>query len=217
MKQIIITIFVFSNIYVAYAENDNNEGKNKITVSGALTSCDTWQIETSYHYMFCPYFGLGTSVGMWKQYTVDGVPKGQGWRISEDYEKTENLYLRPSINIVSPPVIKFSDSSLGIFMEPGFMMNIPYSKVSISLLDEHGLVREFKNASSDNGRWYAFDCKIGLNFHSGNMGIYAGYMYSNLDIYAMRRNIAFEGIRFDRFYPRKQHLHGGFLSVYYIF
>lgn len=29
MKQIIITIFVLSNIYVAYAENDNNEGKTR--------------------------------------------------------------------------------------------------------------------------------------------------------------------------------------------
>lgn len=217
MKKIMIALLVLGNIYIANAQNEDSDGKNKIAVSGALTSCDTWQMEASYHYMICPYIGLGASIGMWKQYAVNGVPKGQGWEIDENYEETENFYLRPSIHLVSPPVVRFSENWLGFFMEPGFMMNIPYCNVLVNLLDGQGHKIGFKKVSSNNGRWYAFDCKIGLNLNLGGIEISGGYLYSNLDIFALRRNMIFEGRRFDEFYPVKRHLHGGFLTVYYIF
>ena len=212
-----IALLVLGNIYIANAQNENSDGKNEIAVSGTLTSCDTWQIETSYHYMIYPYIGLGASIGMWKQYVVNGVPKGQGWKIDENYEETENFYLCPSVHLVSPPVIRFSKNSLGFFMEPGFMMNIPYCKVLVNLLDGQGHKIGFEKVSSNNGRWYAFDCKIGLNLNLGEIGVSGGYLYSNLDIFALRRNMIFAGRRFDEFYPRRQHMHGGFLSIYYLF
>lgn len=33
--------------------------KNRVALSGLLTSSDSWQIEFSYHYMFNKYIGLG--------------------------------------------------------------------------------------------------------------------------------------------------------------
>lgn len=50
--------------------------KNRVALSGLLTSSDSWQIEFSYHYMFNKYIGLGGSVGLWKVYYEEGWASG---------------------------------------------------------------------------------------------------------------------------------------------
>lgn len=214
-KYLFIILCTFGNIFFADAQTEEYREKNRIAVSGELTSCDTWQIDISYHYMLCSYASVGASIGMWKQYTVDGIPKNQGWRIREDNEKVENFYLRPSICLFSPAIIRFSDGELKVFVEPGMMMNIPYCKVCISLKDSHGMENGYEYVSSNSGRWHAFDCKMGLFLNLGTIGFSAGYVYSDLDIFAMRRNMVFRGQHFSKFYPGRKYLHGGFISMFY--
>lgn len=217
MKKIVVFLCALFSVWIANAQNEDSTGKNRFSVGGELTSGDTWQMDVSYHYMIFPYVGLGASVGIWKQFAVDGIPKGNGWIINDDYEKIENIYLRPSIHFVSPTVARISDGNLKLFLEPGFMMNIPYCNVPVSLLDEYGFEKDVKNVSTHKGRWYAFDCKIGFGFDLGNVNLSGGYRFSTLDIYAMRRNLTFNGKRFDEFYPKESYLHGGFIAVGYFF
>lgn len=191
--------------------------RNRITVSGILTSCNTWQTDASYHYMICHNIGIGASIGMWKQISVEGLPKGEGWKIYEKNEKLENFYIRPSIYITSPKIVRLSECSINLFTELGFMMNIPYNRVLILLQDKQGVTYDLKNLRSHNGRWYAFDCKAGISLDFGEGGLSIGYLYSNLDIFAMRRGMEYGNKRFNDFYPSRKPLQGGYLSVYYAF
>lgn len=199
------------------AQNTPTSEKNRISVGGELASTNTWQIDFAYHYMISPYAGLGASIGIWKEFAIGGVPKGNGWSIADEYKKTENFYLRPSMYIVSPILIKISDGSLKSFVEPGFMMNIPYCNVGVSLLDEYGFAKDVRNVSTNKGKWYALDCKIGFSLFFENTSISIGYQYSTLDVFAMRRNLIYDNKRFNEFYPNSKSQHSGFISMSYYF
>lgn len=217
MRKIIIFLCLITYVLVARAQNAKSFERNRISVGGELTSHNTWQIDISYHYMVSPYVGIGASVGMWKQFAIEGVPKGVGWSIADDYKKTENFYLHPSLHIVSPALMKISDGKLKLFLEPGFMMNIPYCNVSIHLLDKYGIERDVRNISTNKGKWYAFDCKIGFSLNFDNISISSGYQYSTLDVFSMRRELVYDNKRFNDFYPKKKNLHGGFFSISFYF
>lgn len=199
------------------AQQEEKLIRNKITVSGMLTSSDTWQIDASYHYMICHNIGIGASIGMWKQISVEGLPKGEGWKLYEKNEKLENFYIRPSIYLTSPKIVRLSECGINLFIEPGFMMNLPYNKVLILSQDKRGITHDLKELKSHNGRWYAFDCKAGLSLDFGEGGFSVGYIYSSLDIFAMRRCMEYGNKSFNDFYPSKKPLHGGYISVYYAF
>lgn len=213
MRQIIFFLSLIIYALIVRAQNEKSFERNRISVGGELTSHYTWQVDISYHYMISPYVGIGTSIGMWKQFTVEGVPKGNGWIIADDYKNIKNIYLHPSLHIVSPTLMKISDGELKMFLEPGFMMNIPYCNVSIYLLNNYGIENDVRNTSTNKGKWYAFDCKIGFSLNLDNISISTGYQYSTLDVFSMRRELIYDNKRFDDFYPKKSNLHGGFFSI----
>ncbi len=217
MKKILTLLFLLCIALIARAQDATTFERNSISLGGELTSQSTWQLDLSYHYMLSPYVGVGASVGLWKQFSYDGVPEGNGWILSEDNRAAENFYLRPSLRLISPSVMKIADMKIKLFAEPGFMMNIPYSSVTISLLNEHGIERDVANAHTNKGTWYAADCKLGLNIYAGDISLWLGYKFSTLDAYAMRRELVYDNKRFNDFYPKKKHLHGGFLAVSYNF
>lgn len=97
------------------------------------------------------------------------------------------------------------------------MMNIPYNNVSIALLDKYGIERDFVNISTNKGEWYAFDGKIGINFGDDNISFSIGYLYSTLDVFAMRRQLVYDNKHFNDFYPKRKNMYGGFLSINYCF
>ena len=113
MNKIVIslcTLLICEANFFANAQDTSSQLKNKIALNGELL-CDTWQIDASYHYFVLPYIGFGGSIGMWKQYTVDGIPSGRGWTVDEDYENVENFFIHPSISLVSPCVAKIEELS----------------------------------------------------------------------------------------------------------
>ncbi len=217
MRKIIIFLCLIACALTVRAQDEKSFERNRFSVGGELTSHNTWQVDISYHYMLSPYMGIGASIGMWKQFAIEGVPQGAGWRIADDYKKIANFYLQPSLHIVSPTLVKISDVKLKFFLEPGFMMNIPYSNVSIYLLDEHGIEKDVRDISTNKGKWYAFDSKIGFSLNSDNISISAGYQYSTLDVFSMRRELVYDNKRFNDFYPKKKNLHGGFFSIDFYF
>lgn len=192
--------------------DDDLPGKHRFGFMGALTSGDVWMLEAEYHFMVCPYVGLGGSLGTWKQYMSEGYPSGSGWMVEDDDLRMSNVYLRPSLLLVSPSLFKIGDVGVGVMAEPGVMMNIPYKCVSIDL-HEHGITTDYTTRSSSKGQWCAVDCRAGVNITVGPVNITAGYLISNFDIYGIARNIEYQGVKFDQFYPRKRSMQGAFLSL----
>lgn len=210
--------FILGIAFFANAQSKPSELKRKIALNGELLSCDTWQVDASFHYFVCPYIGLGGSIGMWKQYMADGIPSGRGWTVDEDHENVENFFIHPSISLVSPCIAKIGEGHFNLFVEPGIMMNIPYCNVFVTLLDDRGSTIGYKKKVSTNkGRWYAFDYKIGLSLTYDQFGCSIGYIHSDLDIFGIRRNMVFDGNRFDEYYPKRKNPHGCFISLFYIF
>ena len=209
--------FILGIAFFANAQSKPSELKRKIALNGELLSCDTWQVDASFHYFVCPYIGLGGSIGMWKQYMADGIPSGRGWTVDEDHENVENFFIHPSISLVSPCIAKIGEGHFNLFVEPGIMMNIPYCNVFVTLLDDRGSTIGYKKVSTNKGRWYAFDYKIGLSLTYDQFGCSIGYIHSDLDIFGMRRNMIFDGKLFNAYYPERKNPHGCFVSFFYLF
>ncbi len=196
----------------AEGEEDDKIGPHRFGFIGALTSSDTWQLEMGYHYMLRPWLGLGGELGMWKQYYSDGLPEGHDWIIDSDDEYLQNLYLRPSVLLVSPTLFHIRDAQFGLVAEPGVMLNIPYQSVGINKLE--GLIAtDYVSRGTSKGQWCAVDCRVGLNVKIGPVNITAGYLVSNFDIYGIARNIKYDGVKFDTFYPKKKLMQGAYLSL----
>ena len=104
-----------------------------------------------------------------------------------------------------------------MFVEHGIMMNIPYCNVFVTLLDDRGSTIGYKKVSTNKGRWYAFDYKIGLSLTYDQFGCSIGYIHSDLDIFGMRRNMIFDGKLFNAYYPERKNPHGCFVSFFYLF
>lgn len=216
-KLFLCTLFILWASLCTSAQSPSSEPKNKVALNGELLSGDTWQIDASYHYFVCPYIGFGGSIGMWKQYVVNGIPSGRGWTVDKDHENVENFFIHPSVCLVSPCIVKIKESHFNLFCEPGIMMNIPYANVLVELSNDRGSTVGYKKVSTNKGKWRAFDYKIGLSFISDQFGCSIGYVHSNLDIFGMRRNMVFNGNRFDEYYPQRKNPHGCFISLFYLF
>lgn len=214
----LIISLLFSVISAAASDLERDDGftHNRAAVSGSLTSVDTWQLDFSYHYMFCKYIGAGGAVGAWKQILHDGYPSGSGWSLDDDDSKISNLYLRPSLVAVSPTLFKICDAAFSIMAEPGMMMCIPYESVTIDII--HDLITtDYRNVSSNRGQWLSLDCRAGLCVNVYRCNFIIGYEISNLDIFSRRRHMSYDGISFDRFYDRSNGFQGAFASLTYNF
>lgn len=203
---------------VALGQTAESRLRHHVSLTGALIVDDTWQLEAGYHYMVCPLVGVGGQVGMWRQFASGGVPAGSGWRIDDDDERAMNFYVQPSVVVQSPALVKTSGFGLRLFAEPGFMLNIPYGGASILKFDSGSrYVEDYDHVSCSDGRWWAFSLKVGLSVSIEQMDFSLGYLFSTLDVYGMRRNMKYGGVRFDDFYPARENVHGAFIRASYNF
>lgn len=189
--------------------------KNHISLTGILNTADAWQLEFTYHRMLCPYVGIGGSIGVWRQTAYNGYPSGNGWYIDPDDEKARNLYLQPSLLLRTPSLVKLTDVDFLLFAEPGFMMNIPYDRVSIITTGQHS--QGYDEVSSSSGKWCAFSLKLGVTAKFDRVELSAGYLFSTLDACGLRREISYRDRDFSEFYDVCDGVHGAFLSVSYNF
>lgn len=214
MKRLLLLIVVISPL-ILLANNEDNQTHHRVGFNGALTSSDSWQLEFSYHYMFNRYVGLGGSVGSWKVWYEDGWASGKNWNIDEDDNKPWNFYLRPSV-LLKTPALKYRACAWSIFAEPGIMLNIPYQRVCIEKTQNWSII-DYEYISTTKGQWLALDLRIGVSLDVGPCGISAGYMMSNLDVYSQYRHLTYNGVSFDKFYPKKPFMQGAYLSCSYNF
>lgn len=214
MRNLILLILLINPLLLASQESEEKT-HHRVGFNGALTSSDSWQLEFSYHYMFGKYIGLGGSIGWWKVYFDEGHASGSNWSVDDDYNKPENLYLRPSL-LLKSPALKSGDCAWSLFAEPGIQMSIPYRRVCIESTPNWPVI-DYDYVSTSKGQWLALDLRLGVSLDVGPCGISAGYMMSNLDVYSQYRHLSYKGISFKDFYPRKSFMQGGYLSLSYNF
>jgi len=119
MKKMIVLLTITIYRFVTFASNTDYE--HRIAICGALSTEQTWKVETSYHYMLSSYFGIGASLGHWSQFLGEHYLSGRGWHIDEEYEKVANFYICPSIHIETPSLIKINTSRMVLFIEPAIL------------------------------------------------------------------------------------------------
>lgn len=184
---------------------------NRRSLNGTLTSSCSWQLEIGYHYMFCRFVGAGASVGLWKVYFEEGHAYGEDWEVDWEYNKPENFYLRPSL-ILKTPAIKIKSVDLGLYAEPGVMLNVPYAQVWVDQkIDWYRY--DSKRVGTTGGQWLAADLRAGVYLNIGPCGLSAGYMMSNHDVYSQYRSMSYRGVSFKRFYPQKPFMQGAYLTL----
>ncbi|MCI7273332.1 hypothetical protein MR642_03295 [bacterium] len=114
------------------------------------------------------------------------------------------------------PALKIKDAYLGVYAEPGLMMNIPYHSVYIDKTTNRPET-EYEKISTSKGQWCAMDLRVGIYVNVGPCGISAGYTMSNFDIYSQRRHLSYNGVSFSQFYPKKSFTQGVYLTLSYYF
>ena len=214
----IVTLFISAHFKSNAQDEAVSRNMHSAGINAAITSSDTWQLEAAYHWFPIRYVGIGGGIGYWKQFCTDAVPQGKYWRVNEKYQLPSNLYFHPSLLFFSPTVVKGSDFAVRLFAEPGLMLGIPYDKVCIDVCsDEYLIPYAYKYVSSNKGNWCFFDARIGVSAKIEPLNISVGYIFSTLDVYAMRRNMAYENLAFSSFYPKAKDVHGVYMTVAFDF
>ena len=212
----ILMIVLLAASQTAMAENadtDEKESKVRVSVTGYIYNDDVWRLEGACHWFPIPYVGIGGSLGMWKQYIANGIPNGNNWAVTDDSSKPSNIYVQPSVVLLSPDIIKGEGWGLRLYGEAGVMFNVPYERVEICI-GLHGVIPlEYDDVSSNKGESFFFDGKIGLSVRADRVSITAGYTCSTLDIYALRRKMIYQNQSFAMFYPKRKATQGAFLSL----
>lgn len=188
---------------------------NRFSLSGLVTSSDSYQLEASYHYMLNRNIGLGGDFGYWKVWYEDGWASERDWEIESDDNKPFNLYLRPSI-VLKTPALRVKGVDLGFYADPGVMLNVPYAGAYIRQYTNWPDY-DLKHISTSRGQWLAVDVRLGVYVNFGPLGFSAGYVMSNLDVYSQYRHLAYKGIHFSKYYPRKSFMQGAYLTASYYF
>ena len=219
MKRFIILSVALAAVFAAFA-NDKKDanfefGHNRYSFSGLLTSSNTYQLEASYHYMFNRFIGVGGALGFWKVYYEQGHASGKDWTIDSDDNVPESLYLRPSL-VLKSPAIKFRSVDIGLYADPGAMLNVPYSSANIrqyTMWPDY----DYKHISTNDGQWFAIDLRAGVYLNVGPLGFSAGYMMSNMDVYSRFRHLSYKGVSFSEFYPVMSFMQGAYLTLSYYY
>lgn len=222
MNNKVIAIFglIIMMIKVNVSAQDKNEAnfdfaQNRASFSGLLTSSDSYQLEASYHYMFNRYIGLGGALGYWSVWYEDGWAAEKDWEIESDDNKPYNLYLRPSV-VLKTPALKIRQVDIGLYAEPGLMLNLPYTGVNIRQYT-HWPDYNLKHTSTSKGQWFAVDLRLGVFVNFGPCGFSAGYTMSNFDVYSQYRHLSYKGNSFSKYYPKKPFMQGAYLTASYYF
>lgn len=181
-----------------------------------FTSHSSWQIDFGCHYMLSPYVGLGGSVGGWRQFRSPISPEGPNWWVLRSDRHPSNVFLRPSVLLMTGELIRIGKVGFGLTACPGVQLNVPHQRVAIEIANNWDYTDNVK-VSTTKGEWIAVDCRAGLYMHAGPVYLQAGYVASSLNIYGMYRNLEYNHVSFKEFYPHSSWLQGGYVTVSYNF
>ncbi|MDE6327799.1 MAG: hypothetical protein K2L91_04650 [Duncaniella sp.] len=199
-----------------FNHGDEKASRFRIGMNLQFTSHSSWQIDFGCHYMLSPYVGLGGSVGGWRQFRSPISPEGPNWWVLRSDRHPSNVFLRPSVLLMTGELIRIGKAGFGLTACPGVQLNVPHQRVTIEIANNWDYTDNVK-VSTTKGEWIAVDCRAGLYMHAGPVYLQAGYVASSLNIYGMYRNLEYNHVSFKEFYPHSSWLQGGYVTVSYNF
>lgn len=191
---------------------EDDRWNNRFGCFGALTSEISTTTELSFHRMLTPWIGVGGGVGSWKILMPEGYVSGKGWSMDLTGDNRPfNIFLHPSI-VLRTPTVRVGKCNIGLYAEPGFMMNVPYQRVEVELTEGWRVV-DYDYVSTTRGQWCATDARLGLYLFFLRGDITVGYMISNQDIYSPFREMVYRGVKFRDYFPARSSIQGIFASL----
>lgn len=168
MKKILL-ILAFIYPVICNAGNDDTL-RHRLTLDGSISTEDSYDFGAGYHYMFCDYIGAGAHMGIWSFFPEDGIIG----ETSEERDRRENFFLRPSILLMSPDLFTLGNCTFHLECEPSIMIS----------------ARQHINAYNDDDKTYheyrtdclSWRCDAGFGVKYRNVSFIANCAISNLDI-----------------------------------
>jgi len=202
--------------------------KTVFSVSAGLNSNQSWEMEPSVSYYFCPYIGCTLGLNITNQYNqigYSGTVSGNGnlhWEIEDSEASVTKFLFRPAINLRTPILWLDQDHDTGLTfqLEPGLYMAAPVNdRVTVLYRDKEHVssVTDSKRLSNNKGDWLFWNIRSAISLHIDRFIISSGYSISNFDIYSGRRNILIEGVKLDSKLPKREYTNSFFLSLGYSF
>lgn len=202
--------------------------KTLISVSAGLNSNQSWEIEPSVTYYFCPYFGGTVGLNITGQYNQAGYSgtvstnNSLYWEVEDSEANVTKLLFRPAISLRTPMLWlnKDHDTGLTFQLDPGVYMALPVNdRVTVIYRDKThaSAVIDSKPFSNNKGDWLFWNMVGMVSLHVDRFVTSAGYKLSNFDVYSGRRNILIEGVGLNQKLPKREMTHCFFLSIGYFF
>lgn len=205
----------------SYAQSSMD--RSRIALTAGLNTNDAYDLELSYHYMLLPYLGVGSGIGYFNQWYNEYLPYGEtsgrwnSWVLSESNKKIGKVYLRPSVLLSTPVLLKLGKYKISLQGESGVQLLIPHAGVHIDYVNSNTYDSKSIYKSTSKGKWAFWNFKGGVSLSAHNSALGLGYGISNLDIYSSRRFINVENVLLSDFYPGKKITHSLFVSLIHSF
>lgn len=194
--------------------------RNEWSFSGGLVTNLAYECRLSYNYNVFPLGGIGVSLGYNRQWYTDIVPDGDvyskewsSWQISEKDQKATNIFIEPNLMLRTPAIFRFNDCSFRLNAEPGCMIRVPLTLVSIDYLNSQSQQKKSELKSTMGGRSFFWNLRVSAELHIQDMYIATGYGISDWDMYAGYRTIKVEDLSLNKFYPQKRISHSAFIKI----
>lgn len=203
---------------------DSPRKRHEAGFSAGLASGYVYDFAFVYHYKLFPFVGFGGSVGLCRQWYVENSPSGQNaqgvrWWMDDAYEKISNVYVQPSISLETPSLRVRKEADLSLQVEPSLRLFIPLDvavMLSAKFDDPHGRITDSR-VTGRAEQWCSWGVKVAAKLRIDDAIVMLGCGVSDFDIYAPRRTMAFNGVSFNSFFPKKQLERSLFLRLSYCF
>lgn len=140
---------------------------------------DMYSVGVNYHYMLCPFAGIGAEIGIWRETSSDGLLDDLTWDWDYDYRLPSGptaFYFEPSAVVVTPNFITRSNFALGMTFKPWVRFSTNYH------IDEPYLMPSGAwTVYSYKCRTVTFGCNLGPTFYFGPLALTVGYQISTID------------------------------------
>lgn len=238
-KKTLYILIVILTAMLSAAKAQTKDENAVATFTAGLNSNEAYELELSLHYCPRPYIGIGLGIGYYKQLSGDNGPyvddrkSKTSWYIDDDADTITNFYLRPSLLFTTPYLLHIKECQFKLYAEPGLIMQIPYESLYISqtkysdeYYDKKGNGRgyywmnapvHYQRVHSHGGAWCFWNIRGGIRMDVDQCSLALGVSVSDLDIYALRRTMIYNGIKLASYYPKRENTYTLYIALSYVF
>lgn len=181
--------------------------RHEFSVAGNITWCDSYGLESSYHYMPFRYAGIGVAVGSWRSFD-DGPTLLEDWYGDTNGYGYSNFqfYIKPSFLFRTPSLFHIRRWEFGLHCRPALYIGTSPQLCYMTLMPDGSTER--MDYRSDCLAW---EGAFGLEVRSGRGILSLGYTLSNLDI---NREYHFDS--FGNYVMKKRPVQGLYIGISFL-